>query len=102
MDIDHSGLLVCVRQDNLISGPIMISFALIVIPACFKRGIQADPKPAPRQKHSGWHIGLHCITIASPICFDRFERFEIDGELKFDRLLEGNMSWFDAVEKLST
>ena len=33
---------------------------------------------------------------------DLLRRFEIDDELEFDRLLEGNISWFDAVEMLST
>ena len=33
---------------------------------------------------------------------DLLRRFEIDDELEFDRLLEGNIGWFDAVEMLST
>jgi hypothetical protein len=33
---------------------------------------------------------------------DLLRRFEIDDELEFDRLLEGNISWFDAVEMLFT
>ena len=33
---------------------------------------------------------------------DLLSRFEIDDELEFDRLLEGNISWFDAVEMLFT
>lgn len=33
---------------------------------------------------------------------DLLRRFEIDDELEFDRLLEGNISWFDAVETSST
>ncbi len=33
---------------------------------------------------------------------DLLRRFEIDDEFEFDRLLEGNISWIDAVEILST
>jgi hypothetical protein len=33
---------------------------------------------------------------------DLLRRFEIDDELEFDRVLEGNISWFDAVEMLFT
>jgi len=32
---------------------------------------------------------------------DLLRRFEIDDELEFDRLVEGNIGWFDDVEKLS-
>jgi len=42
---------------------------------------------------------IDILGIVTPICF---VAFEIDDELEFDRLLEGDISWFDAVEMLFT
>jgi hypothetical protein len=50
------------------------------------RRVVLDPLVLPRQQ-----------PLRNPNA-DLLPRFEIDDELEFDRLLEENISWFDAVE----